>query len=139
MRMGGSLERVTLIPLASDTLRKLRLFRLSRARCHKEEEREHLLSVIETGFGSFATFEAAVRSTLAELLLGAAQQQATVRGHPDSGRELKDDLSRAANNQVATNVPGPMKLPPPPGAAKPEVGVRKERDGDMKGVSLQVV
>ena len=38
------------------------------ARCYKEDERQHLLGVVETGFGSLDTFDELVRSLFAESL-----------------------------------------------------------------------
>ena len=43
-------------------------FSVEGARCFKEDERQHLLGVIETGFGSLDTFDELVRSLFAESL-----------------------------------------------------------------------
>ena len=43
-------------------------FSVEEARCYKEDERQHLLGVVETGFGSLDTFDELVRSLFAESL-----------------------------------------------------------------------
>jgi len=73
LRMGGSLDRITVIPIdhehgeqsegeISDTmLERFKSFDAQHAKCFDENDRQHLLSIIETGFGDFRTFNEVVR------------------------------------------------------------------------------
>ena len=60
--MGGSYERMTLLPLGGEenVWRRFADFDVTRATCYKEEERTKLLSALESGFGSYEAFNALV-------------------------------------------------------------------------------
>ena len=59
-------------------------FSVEDARCYKEDERQHLLGVVETGFGSLDTFDELVRSLFAESL----EKGASFKLEPGKGIEL---------------------------------------------------
>ena len=86
MHAGGSHERITLLPISSDNAAdeeagggeglkeaeedgaaldaiwtKFADFDVEQAKCTKEEERQHLLAVIEAAFGDLAVFNSLVR------------------------------------------------------------------------------
>ena len=59
---------------------RFRLFDCKRAKCFREEERQHLLSVIENGFGDLEVFNSVVRHLFTNRLEGgdgATQRSAT--------------------------------------------------------------
>ena len=58
-------------------------FSVEDARCYKEDERQHLLGVVETGFGSLDTFDELVRSLFAESL----EKGASFKLEPGKGIE----------------------------------------------------
>ena len=74
LQMGGAAERVRVSPLppeegaavgvSLDT--QLATFDALQAQCYKSEERQRLLGIIETAFGDFKVFNAAVRSILTQ-------------------------------------------------------------------------
>lgn len=67
LQMGGSLERVTALPLpGKDVTNELAAFDAAQAQCFKVEDRERLLSIIEAAFGNFGTFNAKVRNIFEE-------------------------------------------------------------------------
>ena len=81
LKMGGSIDRIELYPITPDVESRFALqvnsirvvhtlvdFESGRATCFKPEERNHLLSVIETGFGSLHEFDNVVRAVLREKL-----------------------------------------------------------------------
>jgi hypothetical protein len=90
LRMGGTAERLTVLPigdgseelaaltprdlelreedLLNGALERFRAFEVSAAKCFSEEQLLHLLSVIESGFGSFDTFNSIVRHAFANKL-----------------------------------------------------------------------
>ena len=74
MHMGGSAERMKLLPLAeagdaegqASTLAMLDKIDARKAQCFKVEDRERLLAVIEASYGTTAAFNRAVRAVLAK-------------------------------------------------------------------------
>lgn len=74
--MGGSIGRITLLPLVEDgvesaegkaaELSRLEALDASKAQCFKAEDREQLLAVIEVSYGTTSAFNRVVRSLLLE-------------------------------------------------------------------------
>ena len=66
--MGGSVDRVKVLPLARGTLQELTqqmgMFDCRDASCFIAEDRELLLGVIEAGFGTLDAFNSAAQSML---------------------------------------------------------------------------
>ena len=54
-------------PAVRGLLASFAAFNAQEAQCFKPEDRQHLLGVIESGWGNFSTFNAMVRSSLVEL------------------------------------------------------------------------
>ena len=64
LRVGGAKERIQVHPLSSsveETQALFAKFRASSARCYKARDRQHLLAVIESGFGDLKPFDKLVR------------------------------------------------------------------------------
>ena len=64
LRVGGAKERIQVHPLSSsveETQALFAKFRASSARCYKPRDRQHLLAVIESGFGDLKPFDKLVR------------------------------------------------------------------------------
>ena len=68
LQMGGALERIDVRRLGDDqnVLRQLARFDASVAQCFKNEDRQRLLGIIESAFGSFVDFNASVRTIFAK-------------------------------------------------------------------------
>ena len=68
LQMGGALERIDVRRLGDDqnVLRQLARFDASVAQCFKNEDRQRLLGIIESAFGSFVDFNANVRQIFAK-------------------------------------------------------------------------
>ena len=68
LRVGGARERITVSHLASDTETQALFakFRASSARCYKARDRQHLLAVIESGFGDLKPFDRLVRGVFSD-------------------------------------------------------------------------
>ena len=68
LQMGGALERIDVRRLGDDqnVLRQLARFDASVAQCFKNEDRQRLLGIIESAFGSFVDFNASVRQIFAK-------------------------------------------------------------------------
>ena len=68
MRIGGAKEKIRVYPLSSDvqTAATLSSFDARKARCYHAKDRQHLLGVIEHGFGSFDAFNAIARKMLTD-------------------------------------------------------------------------
>lgn len=81
LRMGGAPERVVLLPLPEEpsdrlletpshtseqlyraALGRFAAFRAEDANCYNEDDKQHLLGVIEGGFGTFAAFNDCIRT-----------------------------------------------------------------------------
>ena len=71
--------------LLNVTLNRFRSFDVSMAKCFDESQRQHLLGVIESSFGSFDVFNSIVRHSFAnkleELLVDTAQRSAVLARH----------------------------------------------------------
>ena len=68
LQMGGALDRIDVRRLGDDqnVLRQLARFDASVAQCFKNEDRQRLLGIIESAFGSFVDFNANVRQIFAK-------------------------------------------------------------------------
>mmetsp|Transcript_115241 Transcript_115241/g.325651 ORF Transcript_115241/g.325651 Transcript_115241/m.325651 type:complete len:526 (+) Transcript_115241:104-1681(+) len=73
LRMGGELERIIVIPIdangstetvSESIMQEFKTFDAKKAMCFYEKDRQHLLSVIEAGFGNFDVFNEIVRHAL---------------------------------------------------------------------------
>ena len=101
LKAGGGFDALELVPIAADAddggegggggrlgfeaVRAAFLkFSVEEARCYKEDERQHLLGVVETGFGSLDTFDELVRSLFAESL----EKGASFKLEPGQAPEL---------------------------------------------------
>ena len=64
VRMGGEFERISVLALTGneDLQTVIQTFDSSKATCYDPKDREHLLGVIESGFGSFGPFNAVIRT-----------------------------------------------------------------------------
>jgi hypothetical protein len=65
LRVGGGRDSIRMYELSTDVRSALARFRTSRARCSVAKDRQHLLAVIEAGFGDFEPFDRLVRSLFA--------------------------------------------------------------------------
>ena len=90
LRMGGTPERVVLLPLPEEpsaqsevppltseqryqaALGRFAAFRAEDANCYNDNDKQHLLGVIEGGFGSFAAFNDCIRTIFVQGKLGRA-------------------------------------------------------------------
>ena len=72
LRMRGKRENMVLRLLddSHDLVAKLAKFDASQSRCYLDADRQRLLAVVESGFGSFVPFNGLCRSIFAEQLLG---------------------------------------------------------------------
>ena len=63
LRIGGAKEKIRVYPLSSDvqTAATLSSFDARKARCYHAKDRQHLLGVIESGFGDFVPFNKLIR------------------------------------------------------------------------------
>ena len=94
LRVGGARERITVSHLASDTETQALFakFRASSARCYKPRDRQHLLAVIESGFGSLAPFNSLIRGVfrdarathLESLVVHLQREQTELKGMIES-------------------------------------------------------
>ena len=75
IKMGASADRVCVLPLASMTAERMREsieeFDVLKARCFLENDRQHILSIMETGLGGSREFNERLRSMLNETLAPA--------------------------------------------------------------------
>ena len=75
LKMGVSADRVCVLPLASMTSERMResidQFDVHMARCFLENDRQHILSIIEAGFGGSHRFNERLRLMLNETLAPA--------------------------------------------------------------------
>ena len=108
---------------------RFRTFDVKKAQCFREEERQHLLSVIENGFGELDIFSSIVRQLFSQALeSGEAMDDSTRTGRsstrrgssPDGLRSVGTDLNGRAISMVA------------------RVGARKESavSNGVKGLAL---
>ena len=79
--------------LLNVTLGRFRSFDVSMAKCFDESQRQHLLGVIESSFGSFDVFNSIVRHSFAnkleELLVDTAHSAAATRHGTKKGAALR--------------------------------------------------
>ena len=73
LRMGGRLDRIVVLPFGAgqeqteaEALRAFADFDARRASCYVDNERQHLLGVIEGGFGTLEAFNALINRTFQE-------------------------------------------------------------------------
>ena len=66
LRVGGAKERIHLRQLRGSGGFVLATFDASKARCFKEKDKQHLLAVIESGFGDVVPFNRCVRTLLSD-------------------------------------------------------------------------
>ena len=100
LRMGGSPDRLTVIPLVgdrsgTDTEQALRrnftTFKASKAQCYDPNDKHRLLAVIESGFGNFVEFDRLVRNMFDErgasyALAGASVRPSLMQGASSTAR-----------------------------------------------------
>ena len=66
IRMGGARERILVVEISSEAGAALAKFDAARARCFLQKDRQHLLAVMEAGFGDLRPFNKVVRTILNE-------------------------------------------------------------------------
>jgi len=66
VRMGGASERIIVKGISGVDALHLQAFDARKAQCFKAKDREKLLAVIESGFGSLAPFNKVIRGILKE-------------------------------------------------------------------------
>eukprot|EP00746_Dinoflagellata_sp_MGD_P147978 gnl/MRDRNA2_/MRDRNA2_80263_c1_seq1.p1 gnl/MRDRNA2_/MRDRNA2_80263_c1~~gnl/MRDRNA2_/MRDRNA2_80263_c1_seq1.p1 ORF type:complete len:270 (-),score=38.57 gnl/MRDRNA2_/MRDRNA2_80263_c1_seq1:451-1185(-) len=70
LRMGGSIDRITLIGIGDTSQNGRNLFKkfdAQQAQCFLAEDRDHLLAIIESGFGSLSLFSDLVRHIFSDM------------------------------------------------------------------------
>lgn len=76
LKMGGSIDRITLIPIDVDEKKDVKtLFDdvdVSTSRCYKEDDRQRLLGIVQTGFGNFDQFNTIVRDVFHQRVIASA-------------------------------------------------------------------
>lgn len=76
--MGASLDRVIVLPIGDQTmartLQSFSEFDVVHADCYQYRDKQHLLAIIESGFGSFAAFNRTVQCLLIERIETVATQ-----------------------------------------------------------------
>jgi len=91
-RMGGSLDRVVVIPVAQTHQQmdyNIETFRAENCKCFLEEDRQRLLAVVETGFGNLRRFGYVVKSSLRKCTRMS-----------NSGRRIKPIATASGKNLV---------------------------------------
>ena len=89
LQMSGSLERVTALAMPGKEVRdELSTFDAAAAQCYKAEDRERLLGIVESAYGTYGAFNDEVRSIIAGAT-GAQMAPATAprAGGVRNGRE----------------------------------------------------
>ena len=71
LRVGGAKEGIRVFHLSADAEKSLNNFDAGKANCFKPKDKQHLLAVIESGFGDLVPFNKLVRGLFAEA--GAVQ------------------------------------------------------------------
>ena len=66
VQMGGAHERIKVVELHDDVQVALARFDAAKARCFLPKDRQHLLAVMEAGFGDLQPFNRVVRKLLKE-------------------------------------------------------------------------
>ena len=71
--MGGSIDRMTLVPIDVEEEQDLAtLFNdvdVSTSECYKDEDKQRLLGIVQTGFGNFDQFNTIVRDVFHQRVL----------------------------------------------------------------------
>ena len=103
--MGGSVDRVKVLPLARGTLQEftqqMGMFDCRDASCFIAEDRELLLGVTEAGFGTLDAFNSAAQSMLvsrAALLASRKVQRSSEACPGRSGRLLGSEACTSAHD-----------------------------------------
>ena len=90
--MGGSHEKMTILPITVDAsvdpdalqrsligvYQRFHTFRADEAKCAVKAEREHLLAIIESGFGSLEAFDSLVSKLLSSVSRRSVAEQTEV-------------------------------------------------------------
>ena len=103
LAMGGTLDRITVVPVLAQSdvnqqsgcmeammerfREQMAQFDASDAQCFKPEERERLLGVIESGFGSLGGFNALVRNMFATRSMSNRDRVVSIDGDDDDEDE----------------------------------------------------
>ena len=66
VQMGGAHNRITVMELGTGVREALAKFDASKAQCFLQKDRQHLLAVMETGFGDLQPFNKVIRALLKE-------------------------------------------------------------------------
>ena len=83
VKMGASLDRVVLMALKGtqhEALERFARFDVADATCFKPDEREHLLSVIEAGFGGYDGFNKIMRECFSTAHTSESSTRHRLRG-----------------------------------------------------------
>ena len=113
LRLGSGYDSLTLLPIECDEgggreaaelqiYEGFRMFDVRRAMCFREEERQHLLSVVEGGFGDLEVFNSVVRHLFTNRLAGDEVTSTTRRA--STRRLSRSDASPAGARAVASQV-----------------------------------
>jgi len=108
LRIGGSSSRTILLPCEqgqsrSEVIEQLRTFHAETAQCSSEDERQHLLGVIEEGHSTLEKFNASVHAAIGLLETSPNKQRIRVFGsmrfgveevHRHEGPALKEELAK---------------------------------------------
>ena len=82
LQMSGSLERVTALAMPGKEVRdELSTFDAAAAQCYKAEDRERLLGIVESAYGTYGAFNDEVRRIIA----GATGAQMASSSHQAQG------------------------------------------------------
>ena len=101
LRMGGANEAVRVHHLSADAGNLLANFNASKAQCFKPKDKQHLLAVIESGFGDLVPFNKVVRNLFEE----TATTKSTFERKKRGGQRM-DQVAPHAGKGVA-EVPMP--------------------------------
>ena len=76
LRSGGSYDRIDVRPLDLDAAEAVALFDVRKADCHLMRDKQALLAIVESSYGSFGVFNKACKKILlAKLGSGRAQAE----------------------------------------------------------------
>ena len=100
VRTTGSAERITVLPLGDATAIEARFsqFDAKEARCFLENDRQHLLGVIEAGFGSYSAFNTIVQEVFVKRLHACLSTDST-KGNWLSERSETDAVSERSKSK----------------------------------------
>ena len=102
LRMGGANEAVRVHHLSADAGNLLASFNASEAQCFKPKDKQHLLAVIESGFGDLVPFNRLVRSLFEE----TATARDTIERKKRGGQRM-DQVAPHAGKGVVPGVSMP--------------------------------